>query len=99
MSDIPVPRLPRRAPDSHKGDFGHALLVGGSRGMAGAISLSGMAALRSGAGLVTVAAPESCQPVVAGFEPSYMTVPLPCDEQGRMAKGAHRRIAELAAKC
>lgn len=67
--------------------------------MAGSISLSGMAALRSGAGLVTVATSESCQPVVAGFEASYMTVPLPCDDQGRLAKAAHRRIAEIAAKC
>jgi NAD(P)H-hydrate epimerase len=67
--------------------------------MAGAISLSGMAALRSGAGLVTIATSEACQPIVAGFEPSYMTVPLPCDEQGRLAKTAHRRIAEVAAKC
>ncbi len=67
--------------------------------MAGAISLSGMGALRSGAGLVTVATAEACQPVVAGFEPSYMTVPLPGDEQGRLTKSAHRKIAELAAKC
>ena len=67
--------------------------------MGGAISLAGMAALRSGAGLVTVATSEACQPVVAGYEPSYMTVPLACDEQGRLAKAAHRRIAEVAAKC
>jgi NAD(P)H-hydrate epimerase len=67
--------------------------------MAGAISLSGMAALRSGAGLVTVATSEACQPIVASFEPSYMTVPLPSDEQGRLSKAGHRRIAEMAAKC
>jgi NAD(P)H-hydrate epimerase len=79
--------------------YGHALLVGGSRGMSGAIALAGMAALRSGAGLVTIATAEACQSVVAGFEPSYMTVPVACDEQGRLAKGAHRRIAEVAAKC
>jgi NAD(P)H-hydrate epimerase len=67
--------------------------------MCGAISLAGMAALRSGAGLVTVATPEVCQSVVAGFEASYMTVPLSCDEHGRLAKAAHRRIVEVAAKC
>ncbi len=67
--------------------------------MAGSISLSGLGALRSGSGLVTVCTPEICQLVVAGYEPSYMTVPLPCDDQGRLAKAAHRRIAELAAKC
>ncbi len=99
MSNPPLPKLAPRPPDSHKGLFGHALLIGGSTGLAGAISLSGMAALRSGAGLVTVATSETCQPVVAGFEPSYMTVRLACDEQGRLTKTAHRRIAEVAAKC
>jgi ADP-dependent NAD(P)H-hydrate dehydratase len=99
MQSPPIPRLAPRPPDSHKGTFGHALLVGGSRGMGGAIALAGMGALRSGAGLVTVGTPDVCQPTVAGFEPSYMTVPLPSDEQGRLAKTAHRRIAELAAKC
>jgi ADP-dependent NAD(P)H-hydrate dehydratase len=99
MSNPSLPRLAPRPADSHKGTFGHALLVGGSRGMSGAIALSGMAALRSGAGLVTVATPDACQSVVAGFEASYMTVPVACDEQGRMAKPAHRKVAELAAKC
>jgi ADP-dependent NAD(P)H-hydrate dehydratase len=99
MPSLSLPKLPPRLPDSHKGTFGHALLVGGSRGMGGAISLAGIGALRSGAGLVTVATPEPCQPIVAGFEPSYITAALACDEQGRMAKTAHRRIAELAAKC
>ncbi len=85
--------------DSHKGMFGHVLLVGGSRGMAGAMGLAGKGALRSGAGLVTIATADVCQPTVASFEPSYMTVPLPADEQGRIAKAAHRRIAEVATKC
>ena len=44
----PLPRLAVRDPDSHKGDYGRALLVGGSRGMTGAIALAGMAALRGG---------------------------------------------------
>jgi NAD(P)H-hydrate epimerase len=99
MSSPPIARLAPRSPDSHKGTFGHALLIGGSRGMGGAIALAGMGALRSGAGLVTVATADSCQPIVASFEPSYMTVPLPSDEQGRLAKTAHRRIAEVALKC
>src|SRR5262249_34655433 len=99
MPNETLPKLAPRAPDSHKGTFGHALLIGGSKGMSGAIALSGIAALRSGAGLVTVATAEACQPVVGGFEPSLMTVPLACDEQGRLAKTAHRRIVEVAAKC
>jgi len=47
--------LPRRRPGAHKGDFGHVLVVGGAPGMTGAPRLSGEAALRSGAGLVTIA--------------------------------------------
>lgn len=74
-----------RDADSHKGDFGRALLVGGSRGMAGAIGLAGMAALRSGAGWVQLAVPEPCLDVVAGYEPSYMTAALPADAAGRVA--------------
>lgn len=72
-----LPSLPARKPDSHKGDYGHALLVGGSQRMPGSVALAGLAALRSGAGLVTVATTHECWPVVASFEPSYMTVPLP----------------------
>ncbi len=51
--------LPRRDMDSNKGDFGHLLIVGGSRGMAGSVFLAAMGALRSGAGLVTAASPRS----------------------------------------
>jgi NAD(P)H-hydrate epimerase len=47
--------LPRRPRNSHKGSFGHVLVVGGNRGMGGAVRLAGEAALRSGAGLVSVA--------------------------------------------
>lgn len=91
-----LPRLPPRRPDSHKGDFGRALLVGGSRGMAGAIALAGMSALRGGAGLVRLAVPDVCLDVVAGFEPSYMTTPLPCDQIGRPTLAARGPLAELA---
>ena len=73
VTNTPLPKLAPRAADSHKGTFGHALLVGGSRGMSGAISLAGLATLRSGAGLVTLAVPRAIQDVVAGFNPSYMT--------------------------
>ncbi len=91
-----LPHLPPRRPDSHKGDFGHALLIGGSLPMAGSISLSAIACLRSGAGLVTVATPAACQPIVAGFEPSIMTIPLPCDEEGRITSAALERIRDFA---
>jgi NAD(P)H-hydrate epimerase len=97
-SDDPLPRLPRRAADSHKGTFGSALLIGGSQGMAGAISLAGMAALRTGAGLVRVATARSVQPTVAGFEPSYMTIALADDVDGHIASAARDQIAEYAAR-
>lgn len=59
--------LPRRARSAHKGNFGHVLVVGGNHGMAGAVRLAGEAALRAGAGLVSVATrPENVAPVIAG---------------------------------
>ncbi len=91
-----IPQLAPRSDDSHKGDFGRALLVGGSRGMAGAIALTAMGALRSGAGLVTVAVPDVCLDTVAGFDPCYMTVALPSDSQGRLASAAAQQVTDLA---
>lgn len=96
QNDPPLPALPPRNVDSHKGSFGRALLVGGSRGMSGAIRLSGLAALRSGAGLVQLAVPEPLLPVVAAAEPSYMTAPLPVDPQVRIAGGAREPLVELS---
>jgi NAD(P)H-hydrate epimerase len=87
VTDKPLPLLAPRRADSHKGDFGRALLIGGSRGMSGAIALAGKAALRSGAGLVTLAVPSSVQDVVASIEPSYMTHGVP-ETGGQIADGA-----------
>jgi ADP-dependent NAD(P)H-hydrate dehydratase len=92
----PLPQLPPRAEDAHKGDFGLALIVGGSRGMAGAVGLAGMAALRGGAGLVRLAVPDVVLDTVAAFEPSYMTVGLPADAHGRISATAFDKILELA---
>jgi NAD(P)H-hydrate epimerase len=64
--------------------------------MAGAAALAGMAALRGGAGLVRLAVPETILDTVAGFEPSYMTIPLPTDASGHIGDGAFERIAESA---
>ncbi len=101
QSDVPAQPLPRLAPrksDSHKGDYGRALLVGGSQGMAGAIALAGMAALRSGAGLVRLATAAACQATVASFEPSIMTIALPSDAHGRIAAAARAQIVEAASQ-
>ena len=79
-----LPQLPPREAASHKGHYGRALLIGGSAGMTGAIGLAGMGALRGGAGLVTLGVPATCQPVVAAYEPSYMTWALTADSEGRL---------------
>ena len=91
-----LPAGPPRPPDGHKGTFGRVLIIAGSRGMSGAACLSGMAALRGGAGLVTVAVPESILPIVASAEPSYLTLPLAEDSHGRIAAGC---LEALQAAC
>ncbi len=68
--------LAPRAADANKGNFGHVLVVGGSLGKAGAAAMAGIAALRAGAGLVTIATPLSILPTVAGFAPEIMTEAL-----------------------
>lgn len=71
-----------RKRDAHKGDFGHVLIAAGSRGKAGAAGLAGMGSLRAGAGLTTVATPESSLNVVGSYAPEYMTEPLAETELG-----------------
>src|SRR4029453_14038718 len=68
--------FPRRPPDSHKGSYGHLLVVAGSLGKTGAAGVAARAALRSGAGLCTIATPRSQQPIVAAMHPEPMTEPL-----------------------
>jgi NAD(P)H-hydrate epimerase len=80
--------LPPRQHESHKGDYGHVLIVAGSLGKTGAAYLTALGALRSGAGLVTVATPRSCQPIVAAMAPEYMTVALGEDAQGQVSAEA-----------
>jgi hydroxyethylthiazole kinase-like uncharacterized protein yjeF len=84
-----------RAADSHKGDYGRVLVVAGSPGKTGAAHLAAVGALRSGAGLVTIATPASCQPVVAAMAPEYMTEKLEEDEEG-IDPDAVERVLELA---
>jgi ADP-dependent NAD(P)H-hydrate dehydratase / NAD(P)H-hydrate epimerase len=67
--------LPRQ-PQGHKGDYGHALIVAGSVGKTGAAVLASWAALRVGAGLVTVATPEPALAIIAAHTPEVMTEPL-----------------------
>jgi ADP-dependent NAD(P)H-hydrate dehydratase len=94
-----LPTLAPRAEESHKGTYGHVLVVAGSRGMSGAAILCGTAALRGGAGLVTVATPEPAQPIVAAGNPCYLTLPLSADNQGHLAPAAKSPLAQAVAKC
>jgi len=71
--------LPRRGRVTHKGDYGHVLVIGGSHGLSGAPALAAMGALRGGAGLVSAAVPEDCLAHMAALAPSAM---------------AHRIVAE-----
>jgi hydroxyethylthiazole kinase-like uncharacterized protein yjeF len=74
-----------RPPASNKGNFGHVLVLGGSTGKAGAAAMAGMAALRAGAGLSTVATAKSMLATVGGFYPELMTEPLEETEAGSIS--------------
>ncbi len=84
-----------RPRDAHKGTFGHVLIVAGSYGKTGAAALAGKAALRMGAGLVTVATAESALPVVARTMPELMTEPLPETAARTIARSALPRALDL----
>ena len=84
-----------RSADSNKGGYGHVLVIGGSLGKAGAAAMAGIAALRIGAGLSTVATAKSVLPTVAGFYPELMTVALPETDAGTIATSAGISIEEL----
>ncbi|MDP9161332.1 MAG: NAD(P)H-hydrate dehydratase [Acidobacteriota bacterium] len=86
---------PRKA-DSNKDMYGHVLVVGGSRGKAGAAAMAGMAALRSGAGLSTVATASSVLATVAGFHPELMTEELEETAAGSVSLRAFDQAEALA---
>jgi len=88
--------LAPRARDSHKGTYGHLFVVAGSRGKSGAALMTGLAALRSGAGLVTLWLPKSLQRDIVGKVPELMTEFLPETDSGTSdAAGADAIFAQL----
>ena len=91
------PLLPPRAKGSHKGDYGRVLVVAGSRGMTGAAVLAARAALKSGAGLVTVACPESERRSVACALPEAMTFGAAC-AGGAFSAAAAAQLVKFAAE-
>jgi NAD(P)H-hydrate epimerase len=82
--------LPRRARDGHKGTYGHVFVLAGSRDKSGAALMAGLAALRSGAGLVTLMLPESLRKDLIGKTPELMTVWLPETHEGTADASAAR---------
>ncbi len=92
--------LPRREPTAHKGDCGRVAIVAGSVGLTGAATLSAAAALRAGAGLVTVGVPESLNDILEIKLTEAMTRPLPEVRKARClslrARGEIQRLIETA---
>ncbi len=78
----------RRLRTSHKGSYGHVLLIGGAPGYSGAIAMAAMAAVRSGVGLVSVVTPEHVAPIVAGLVPEAMVHAGKSNADGSLAVDA-----------
>ena len=83
-SSLSLTQTPRAA-NANKGNFGHVLVVGGSVGKSGAPSMTALAALRAGAGLVTAAVPAPILPLVAFAAPELMTWPLAATDTGSIS--------------
>jgi NAD(P)H-hydrate epimerase len=87
--------LPPRKVETHKGDYGHLLVVAGSKGKPGAARMVAEGAFRAGVGLVTVATPESVQPILAPQVMEMMTEPLPETREGTVSSKAGARVLKL----
>jgi ADP-dependent NAD(P)H-hydrate dehydratase / NAD(P)H-hydrate epimerase len=91
-----APLLGPRPAESNKGNYGHVLVIGGSLGKAGAAAMAGISALRTGAGLATVATAKSILATVAGFHAELMTEALYETSSGTISAGALPQIDELS---
>ena len=90
--------VPPRLSASHKGTYGRVLVVAGSTGMTGAAAFASEAALRAGAGLVSLAIPKRLNPILEGLLPEVMTLPMPETEAGSLSVSATSAILEFAEK-
>jgi hydroxyethylthiazole kinase-like uncharacterized protein yjeF len=89
------PYFERRKKATHKGTYGHLLMLSGSVGKTGAAAMAGKAALKMGAGLVTAGVPKSCLPIVARSMMELMTEPLPETDEGTLSMEALPEILRL----
>jgi len=87
--------LPKRQPESHKGTYGRVAVIGGAEGMTGAAALAGMAALRAGAGLVTLGLPRSLHGLMEVKLTEVMTRPLPETDQKTISRDALTEVQSL----
>ena len=87
-----------RPRDSNKGMYGHVLVAGGALGKTGAAAMAGFSALRTGAGLVTAASPQSTLGVITSYHPELMTEPLSETEIGSISKVALEEFDRIADK-
>jgi len=88
----------KRPRDSHKGDYGHLLVIAGSTGLTGAAYLAAQAALLTGSGLVTCAIPKKVNTILARKFTEVMTLPVEDDGKGRFTGASSKRILEFSKK-
>ena len=91
--------LPRRRPDTHKGDYGKLLIVGGAVGYTGAPTLCARAAVRAGAGLVYLGVPAPIYEITAVKNDEAMPFPLPADASGGVASAAAEIVLQRLSGC
>jgi len=91
-------KLPKRKKTAHKGDYGHVLVLAGSKGLTGAAYLTSQAALLSGSGLVTLGIPESLNVIMERKLTEVMTLPLAETKKSSLAPAAYQKIKKFLTK-
>ena len=92
-------KLPKRRPDTHKGDYGRDFILAGSIGYTGAPIMAAEAAIRMGAGLVYLGVPDSIYSIEAIRCKEAMPMPMPCDEDGLVSWNAREPVMSMLEQC
>ena len=87
--------MPQRSAAAHKGNTGHLMILAGSPGKTGAAAMTAIAAMRAGAGLVTLGIPKSLNPVLETMVTEAMTVGMPETAEGALDESAHEAVISL----